>query len=370
MPEAPQMQALAERIEAWLDGATFEGYEPLGFSGLKTYDPPPEALVGRDARSVSTGGRSTCRSWFGDDLRMLVPPLAGRTPRLRAAAEEDEAEGLGRAAGGSPTTARCWSASTAPSARRAGGCSARATTVRSRSSVPKRRATSSPSSCARATDGRRIHTILRDQRTVAGVGRGYADDVLHRAKLSPYASLKSLTRRRARAAARRAARRARRRSRARTHARGRAVAEQARRALHRARQARRAVSRVRRPTSSACRTSRTRSSTARRVRPAARCSPTAASRASSSEGSCDNPQFGVDVSHTVTSAPSGPTVSVFGPRADEPRRVARGERVVVERPAPLPVTTNPCTNGAAGAGARARRHRDGRPTASRPSGGS
>jgi formamidopyrimidine-DNA glycosylase len=44
-----------------------------------------------------------------------------------------------------------------------------------------------------ATDGRRVHTILRDQHTVAGVGRGYADDALHRAKLSPYASLKSLT---------------------------------------------------------------------------------------------------------------------------------------------------------------------------------
>ena len=33
MPEAPQMQALAERVVAWLGGATFEGYEPLGFSG-------------------------------------------------------------------------------------------------------------------------------------------------------------------------------------------------------------------------------------------------------------------------------------------------------------------------------------------------
>ena len=28
-----------------------------------------------------------------------------------------------------------------------------------------------------ATDARRVHTILRDQHTVAGVGRGYADDV-------------------------------------------------------------------------------------------------------------------------------------------------------------------------------------------------
>jgi formamidopyrimidine-DNA glycosylase len=41
-------------------------------------------------------------------------------------------------------------------------------------------------------DTRRVHTILRDQRTVAGLGRGYTDDVLHRAKLSPYATLGSL----------------------------------------------------------------------------------------------------------------------------------------------------------------------------------
>jgi formamidopyrimidine-DNA glycosylase len=41
-------------------------------------------------------------------------------------------------------------------------------------------------------DARRVHTILRDQRTVAGVGRGYSDDVLHRARLSPYASLDKL----------------------------------------------------------------------------------------------------------------------------------------------------------------------------------
>jgi formamidopyrimidine-DNA glycosylase len=41
-------------------------------------------------------------------------------------------------------------------------------------------------------DTRRVHTILRDQRTVAGIGRGYSDDVLHRARLSPYATLASL----------------------------------------------------------------------------------------------------------------------------------------------------------------------------------
>src|SRR5207248_1984559 len=43
------------------------------------------------------------------------------------------------------------------------------------------------------TDTRRVHTLLRDQHTVAGIGRGYSDDILHRACLSPYASLASLT---------------------------------------------------------------------------------------------------------------------------------------------------------------------------------
>jgi formamidopyrimidine-DNA glycosylase len=39
---------------------------------------------------------------------------------------------------------------------------------------------------------RQLHTILRDQRTVSGVGRGYADDALNAAGLSPFASLRSL----------------------------------------------------------------------------------------------------------------------------------------------------------------------------------
>ena len=42
-------------------------------------------------------------------------------------------------------------------------------------------------------DARRVHTILRDQRTLAGSGRGYTDDILHAAKLSPYAVLAKLT---------------------------------------------------------------------------------------------------------------------------------------------------------------------------------
>lgn len=41
-------------------------------------------------------------------------------------------------------------------------------------------------------DSRRLHSLLRDQHTVAGIGRGYTDDILHRARLSPFATLGNL----------------------------------------------------------------------------------------------------------------------------------------------------------------------------------
>ena len=40
--------------------------------------------------------------------------------------------------------------------------------------------------------GRRLNTWLRDQRVVAGIGRGYADDIANRAGLSPFAPVGSM----------------------------------------------------------------------------------------------------------------------------------------------------------------------------------
>jgi formamidopyrimidine-DNA glycosylase len=40
---------------------------------------------------------------------------------------------------------------------------------------------------------RQLHTLLRNQHVVAGIGRGHVDDALNRAGLSPFASLKGLT---------------------------------------------------------------------------------------------------------------------------------------------------------------------------------
>lgn len=190
MPESPQMQALSERVAEWLVGATFEGYDPLGFTGMKTFDPSPEALIGATIVGVSRRAKYVSIH-FDNDLRIMFhlaqagrldfeqPPKKTRPKGsvVRWRFSEDRAVLIREF--GTERKAGWWVlAADDPGPTEKLG--------------PEATSDEFAEWFRTSTDGRRIHTILRDQRTVAGVGRGYADDILHRAKLSPYASLKTL----------------------------------------------------------------------------------------------------------------------------------------------------------------------------------
>ena len=187
------MQALAERIEAWLRGATFEGYVPLGFSGLKTAVPPPEDLIGRPLARVGRRAKYVLLEFDGEPERRIVfhlsqagrvdfeqPPKAtkpkGSVVRWRFS---DNKAVLVREFG-TERKAGWWVLGPGDE----GPLATLGPEVTSDEFAEWLRT---------SDDGRRVHTILRDQHTVAGVGRGYADDALHRARLSPYASVKSLS---------------------------------------------------------------------------------------------------------------------------------------------------------------------------------
>src|SRR3954464_7037479 len=43
-----------------------------------------------------------------------------------------------------------------------------------------------------SSESRRLHSLLRDQRVIAGIGRAWANEVLHHARLSPFALSKDL----------------------------------------------------------------------------------------------------------------------------------------------------------------------------------
>jgi formamidopyrimidine-DNA glycosylase len=195
----PQMQALSERLSEQVVGAAMEGFEPLGFSGLKTVAPPPESLIGSTVRRVGRRGKYLVIEMSGEE-RILVhlsqagrldiedPPKRtrpkGAVVRLRftvpsVGETDDHSIALLVREHGTERKAGWW-------------------VLAPGDDGPLQKLGPEPDSdafaqfVANSDDGRRIHTLLRDQRTVSGVGRGYADDALHRARLSPYASLKGL----------------------------------------------------------------------------------------------------------------------------------------------------------------------------------
>ena len=190
MPELPQMQALAERLDAEFAGATLSGVEPLGFSSLKTVVPGPETLVGSALERVGRYAKYLILD-FGARGRVLIHlSQAGRL-------DVEEPPKRTRAKG---SVVRLRFSNGAALLVREYGTERKAAwwVLAPGDDGPLATLGPEPDSDAFAElilqgdDRRRVHTLLRDQRTVAGVGRGYADDALWRARLSPYASLASL----------------------------------------------------------------------------------------------------------------------------------------------------------------------------------
>jgi formamidopyrimidine-DNA glycosylase len=189
------MQALAERLAAAIGGHRLVAADPLGFTALKTVAPPPDALVGHLVDEVDRRGKYVLLT-FDDGNRIAM--------HLSQAGRVDIEE--------KPKTTRPKGA--VVRLRFATGDGEPGPAVLVREHGTERKAAwwvlgpddpgpleglgPEPDSdefaelVLRGTDTRRIHTWLRDQRTVAGVGRGYADDALWRACISPYATLPQL----------------------------------------------------------------------------------------------------------------------------------------------------------------------------------
>ncbi len=183
------MQALVERLHAAVVGAELERIDPLQFSALKTVSPAPDELHGRTL--VGTGRRGKYgilelggpRILFhlsqGGRVDIESPPKATKPKGSVVRFRFSNATSVLVKEFGTERKAGWWICAPDDEGPLAGlgpepDSEAFAVLVRT------------------GTDSRRLHTMLRDQHTVAGLGRGYTDDILHAARISPYASLSSL----------------------------------------------------------------------------------------------------------------------------------------------------------------------------------
>lgn len=183
------MQALGERLSARIVGRELSGYEPLQFSALKTFMPAPESVVGRKVKGLGRRGKYVLIDFGGPRICFHL----SQGGRVDIEEQPKKTRGKGYLVRWRFTDGPAVLLKEFGTERKAGWW-----VLPQGDEGPLEGLGPEPDSEEFAElirtghDARRIHTMLRDQRTVAGLGRGYTDDVLHHANLSPYASLKSL----------------------------------------------------------------------------------------------------------------------------------------------------------------------------------
>ena len=190
MPELPEVQAMAERLEAAVGGSTFAGATALQFSGLKTFAPAAESLVGREVVGVGRRGKFALFELGGPRIAFHLsqggrvdiedPPKTTRPKPAVVRFRFDGRPSVLLKEFGTERRAGWWVLAEGDDGPLA-------------ALGPEPLSDEFAELVTTGKDQRRVHTLLRDQRTVAGIGRGYADDILHRAQLSPYDTLAGLS---------------------------------------------------------------------------------------------------------------------------------------------------------------------------------
>jgi len=187
MPELPEVEIVARRLDSAVAGAEVESVLAPGMNVMKTFDPPLEALVGREVTAVRRIAKMPVVE-LGDLTLLIHLMSAGRlrvfdkraSPKDRASRVllrlGDERELRLREFG---TKQRAW-AKLLPTD--AVGEDEMIATL-----GPEAWPAPPLEEFAAAIDQpRHLHPLLRHQRDISGIGRSWVDEILWEARLSPF----------------------------------------------------------------------------------------------------------------------------------------------------------------------------------------
>jgi len=187
VPELPEMEAWRRELDEPVSAFPIATAGPAHIATLKTFDPPLAALEGRKLAGAERRAKRLLFPTEDGELVLLVHLMtAGRlkylgfgekrpkTPAFRLAFEGGAELILTEA--GKKKRAGVWLLPPEAVEQELGHLGPEANEV-----------DAAQLGEILSGESRRLHSLLRDQRVIAGIGRAWANEILHAAKLSPYA---------------------------------------------------------------------------------------------------------------------------------------------------------------------------------------
>jgi formamidopyrimidine-DNA glycosylase len=194
MPELPEMEAWRRQLDDPVSAFPIEKAGPAHVATLKTFDPPLSVLEGRRLAGAERRAKRLLFPTEDGELVLLVHLMtAGRLRYLLAGEKGPKTPAFQLAfEGGSRLVL-----TEAGSKKRAGVWlltpeAAEAELAHLGPEALGLGADALAEICAR--ESRRLHSLLRDQKQISGIGRAWANEILHHAQLSPYALAPDLSR--------------------------------------------------------------------------------------------------------------------------------------------------------------------------------
>jgi formamidopyrimidine-DNA glycosylase len=193
MPELPEMEAWRRALNDPVSAFPIEKAGPAHVATLKTFDPPLSALEGRRLAGAERRAKRLLFPTEDGELVLLIHLMsAGRLRYLKAGEKGPKTpafrlrfQGGGELVlteGGPKKRAGVWLLS--PEAAEAELAHLGPEAV----GLGAERL-----GAILAEEPRRLHSLLRDQRIIAGIGRAWANEILHTAQLSPFAPAQGLS---------------------------------------------------------------------------------------------------------------------------------------------------------------------------------
>ncbi len=189
MPELPEVEITARLLSGALGGAQIESALAPGINALKTFEPPLSALAGQRIASVRRRGKHLIVE-TDRELALLIHLMSAGRLQLydkHAGPRDRTSRLLVRIEGGRELRLREFGSKQAAWVKL---LAAHDLEQDEALATLGPEAWPDPGGWAHLKDllaaPRPLHTLLRDQRTIAGIGRSWVDEILWLAKLSPY----------------------------------------------------------------------------------------------------------------------------------------------------------------------------------------